>query len=117
MLLEVPAAAGINVMKLSAKPPVVGARTLGVGCTIGQDPIFTEGFVCSKPMKELEPKKSDWLTSTQVYFGSSGGVVIYKGTNIVVGMTRALFVNNGNVVYHVQFMTTSSSIKEWLDNG
>jgi len=114
-LLEVPCKAPVPCMRLSNEEPVFGAKVIAAGCTAGQKPIYTEGFVCHEPsFKELKMSR---VVSAPIFGGSSGGPVTYKGTNTVMGMTRAILTAMGQPVTHVHFVTTAKAIKEWLDNG
>lgn len=118
-VLEIETENDYPVLKLSDKPPKIGQKILSFGCSAGVIPIFTEGLVC-RPAVGFH-RKYAWITSANVWGGTSGGPIVDKLTGEVVGITSAMIVAQYLSIHvpvsHVHIFIDASKINKWLTGG
>ena len=98
-------------ISLDCTEPVVGEFTWVIGYPRGLGPIITSGYTSIPAIVSGERLN---LSSAPVYFGNSGGPVINKGSNKLIGIVSQKLQGKGELIPHLHAFIPTLVFLDWL---
>lgn len=94
-------------LEISDKFPVEGSEVVVIGNPIGLKDVITEGIIA-------KVKDKLYILTNKIYFGSSGGAVLYKGKMVGVVNQIVVYSNFSEVFVNYTYSVNLETIKEFL---